>query len=398
MTLRRELVTQTERFNELGAAWDLLLDQSGGSLFQSHGWILAWWSARMLTEQSRLHIGLCWEGDRLRAVIPCATRRHRGIRVLEWAAKECSDYCDAIAGPSPEAALAQAWRAIASGGFHVVYLSHIRPDATIRRLASARPACALRPSARTDQTLQVGGAGLTGAGWFKALSKKARNNHTRGRRILGELGGEVGGELGSRSGAVSAGVATGADAARKLEQMIDFKRQWLQATNRRSPMLRDDARRLRSLVAYLQDRGALQLFSLDCNGELVAGLVSIVHGQQVAPFFSAFDPRFERASPGTLVIVEQLMWAFDQGLPEVDFLCGDEAYKAKFATSSTRLSAYVGARTRLGHVALAIAERLERPWMLGRFRSARALDQAGPKTAPGPGVPPARLLAGLGGV
>ena len=54
------------------------------------------------------------------------------------------------------------------------------------------------------------------------------------------------------------------------------------------------------------------------------------------------------------------MWAFDQRLPEVDFLCGAETYKSKFADFSIDLAAFVGARTVPGHAALAIGEGLDR--------------------------------------
>ena len=291
MILRAELVTQCARLDEVGPAWDRLWREcGGGSLFQSHGWVRAWWAARGQAEHAQLHIGLCWEGEALRAVIPCATRRHRGVRVLEWAAKECTDYCDALAGPLGQPALArdalaQAWQAVAHGGFRVAYLSHIRPDATVLRLAGL-PSFTLRPGRRSDQTMQVRSHGLTGAEWFRTLNKKARNNHLRGKRII------------AQTGAVSAQVATGADAARKLERMIVLKRDWLKTTGQQSRLLDDDARILRGLVACLQEQQALQLFSLDCDGDLVAGLISIVDGTQSKTFFSAFDPQFERASPG----------------------------------------------------------------------------------------------------
>ena len=54
------------------------------------------------------------------------------------------------------------------------------------------------------------------------------------------------------------------------------------------------------------------------------------------------------------------MWAFDRGLPEVDFLCGDEPYKFRFADARTELASFVGARTLLGRGALLAGERMER--------------------------------------
>ena len=40
----------------------------------------------------------------------------------------------------------------------------------------------------------------------------------------------------------------------------------------------------------------------------------------------------------------------------MDFLCGDEPYKLKFANARTELASYVGARTLFGRAALAAGE------------------------------------------
>ncbi len=353
MSLRTEIVTSAARFDALGPAWDRLWRGTGRSVFQSHGWIRAWLTAQPPGEGPDLLVGLCWDGDDLVAAIPGAISRRRGLRVLEWAAKACSDYCDALAWPPGGPGLAMAWRAMAGAGdFHVAYLSHVRPGATIRLLAgsgSDRPV-PLRPSRRADQTLQVRSRGLTGAAWFRTLNKKARNNHTRGKRIIGEMG--------ALSVVIGDGRSGRDDAI--FERMIELKRQWLAATGQRSVVLDHDACTLRHLFDYLRSCSCLQVFRLECDGVLVAGLVSVVQERQVAAFFSAFDPRFDRASPGTLAIVEQLVWAFDRGLPEVDFLCGDEPYKFRFADARTELASFVGARTLLGRGALLAGEQMER--------------------------------------
>lgn len=345
--MQAEVVRATKRLNQVGPAWDRLWQRCSDSVFQSHGWVSAWWAAQDAGSGLRLQIGLCWDGEDLAAVIACATRTHRGVRVLEWAAKECSDYCDAVAGPDAREALARAWQAIVeAGGFHVVYLSHVPPGAVLRWLLETGrlPPAALRLGHRAEQTLQVSSNGLTGAGWFRTLSKKARNNHTRGKRIL-----EEGGTL--RIGAVD-----GPGIAGTLDRMVRLKSAWLGTNMQRSTLLDRGACGLRSLVDLLQRQQAVQVFSITCDGELVAGLVNIVRGNHAAAFFSAFDRRFDRASPGTIVIVEFLVWAFDHGIPEVDFLCGDEPYKLKFANGRTELASYVGARTLLGRAALAAGE------------------------------------------
>ena len=354
MSMQTEIVTSPDRLAEVGQAWDALWSRSSQSVFQSHGWIMAWFGSRRAGDQSRLRVGLCWADGQLLAAMPFITRRHRGVRVLEWAAKDCSDYCDAIVDPDPGTgweALEKAWAAVvASTGFDVAYLSHVRPDAMVGTLfAGWSRSMRLKPGHRSARSLQVGGGGASGHNWFRALNKKARNNHTRGMRILGETG----------SVAVRVNEAgPAADAA--LERMIALKKDWLVSTGQKNEILDNDAFVLRALIKELARQKVLQVFSVHCGEAMVAGSLNIVDGTRMQAFFAAYDPAFDRASPGTLVMVEYLTWAFDHGIAEVDFLCGEEPYKFKFATAHTDLASYVGARTWIGSIALAVGERLDR--------------------------------------
>ena len=354
MSMQTEIVTSSDRLAEIGPAWDALWSRSSQSVFQNHGWIMAWFACRQAGDQSRLRVGLCWADGQLLAAMPFITRRHRGVRVLEWAAKDCSDYCDAIVDPNPDVgrqALEKAWAAVvASTGFDVAYLSHVRPDAAVGALfAGWSRSMRLKPGHRSARSLQVGGGGANGHDWFRSLNKKARNNHTRGMRILGE------------TGSVSVRVSeSGAAADAVLERMIALKQEWLVSTGQKNEILDNDAFVLRALIKELSRQKVLQVFSIHCGETMVAGSLNIVNDTRMQAFFAAYDPVFDRASPGTLVMVEYLTWAFDHGMAEVDFLCGEEQYKYKFATAQTDLASYVGARTWIGRIALAAGERLDR--------------------------------------
>jgi len=352
-SLRTEVVKTASRMAEIKPAWDALWARGGQSVFQSFGWIDAWWRSRRANDVSRLCIGLCWAGGELVAVMPFASRWHCGVRVLEWAAKDCSDYCDALVDPG----FADGWRALgdgwaavaASGGFDVTYLSHVRPDAMLcNMLGGQRRGVRLKPGHRSARSLQVQCDKPDGHSWFRSLSKKARNNHTRGLRIIGE------------TGPVTVRVSEPSDNVDAVvERMIELKQQWLADTNQDNQILGDDARILHALITELGRQGALRLFSIHCGDLFVAGSVNILSGTRMQAFFAAYDPRFDRASPGTLVMVEYLMWAFDRKFSEVDFLCGEEDYKFRFANKQVDLGTYVGARTPVGRLALSISERLD---------------------------------------
>ena len=60
--------------------------------------------------------------------------------------------------------------------------SWIRWPATVARLQHGE---------RTERCMRIENRWPDGEAFFRSLNKKGRNNHTRGKRILAELGGEV---------------------------------------------------------------------------------------------------------------------------------------------------------------------------------------------------------------
>lgn len=354
MTLRTELVSTPARLMEIGPAWDALWQRSEQSVFQSHGWVAAWCGSRQTDDMAPLCVGLCWAEDRLVAVMPLAMRRHRGVSVLEWAAKDCSDYCDAVVEPAfPESrhALEQVWAAVvASGQFDLAYLSHVRPDAALHvMLDGQQQSMKLRPGHRSARSLQVQRDGADGHTWFSSLSQEARNSHARGMTALNKIG-PVAASL-HRAGHL---------ADTLLDRMIELKQQWLAKTGQSSSILDNDAAILRALVQELARQDALQLFSMQCGDHLVAAMLSIAIGTRTQTFFSAFDPHFDNAEPEMLMMVEYLIKAFDSGVTEVDLLCVEAGNPFSFAKTQVNLTSYVGARTLVGKLALAVLEGVDR--------------------------------------
>lgn len=354
VTLRTEIVGTPARFAEIGPAWDALWRRGDGSVFQSHGWISAWSDARHAPDASRLCVALCWAGDRLAAALPLATRRHRGVRVLEWAAKDCSDYCDALVDPeAPDrrTMLQHAWAAVAAWGrFDFAYLSNLRPDAALHALLDGpqRPV-RLRPGHRTARSLQVRNGGADGQAWLRGLGEAARDGHARGLRTLGEAG-----PVAARTW----GPGDPFDAV--LERMVALKQQWIARTGQGGGIMDHDAAMFRALARELARQETLRLFTLHCGGDLAAALLTIAAdaGEQV--FFSVHDPRFDGAAPEALVLIEYVAHAFDRGLAEVDLLRVEDEGDYGFANARLELASYVGARTLAGRLALAVGERLDR--------------------------------------
>ncbi len=80
--------------------------------------------------------------------------------------------------------------------------------------------------------------------------------------------------------------------------------------------------------------------------------MNIEDGSRLLAFLAAYDPTFDRASPGTILMVEYIRWAIDNGFTMVDFLCGDETYKDRFADIRNELASFAGPRTPIGWAAI----------------------------------------------
>src|SRR5690349_2805493 len=124
--------------------------------------------------------------------MPCAVHRRKGLRILHFAAQLFSDYCDCLIDPAhdPAVLMPLLWDGLKqSGGFDLVNLQQIRTDARCRplfaTLAGDGASWRIEPQ---ERCMRIDNHWPNGAAFFRSLNKKARNNHTRGKRILTELG------------------------------------------------------------------------------------------------------------------------------------------------------------------------------------------------------------------
>lgn len=340
-TERLEIVDSTARLAEIGPAWTALWQRLDGLIFQSHAWISAWWTTAPDQSDRALRIGLVWSGDRLVAVVPLAISRRKGLALLEWAANAHSDYEDILLAPEcPPAALHRLWGKLsAAGGFDMVRLNRLLPGASAHSLTSPI-GVALRPNHRVEMSYRVSGAWPNGAAWFDEQPKKTRQNYRRGRKALDEAG--IG-----RFRLLPPDAPLGP----VLDRLAQLKRKWLSARGHASDLFDDGAAALAALVDALARAGILHVFVLERGEEVIAVSINFVqHGTMMA-FVTTYDPDFERASPGMVLMMDYIGWSIDHGLSTTDFLCGAEAFKQRFATQSVTLTTIAGARSAKGMLA-----------------------------------------------
>lgn len=351
---RFEILRTAEALAAAGPAWTGLWETSGALVFQSHAWVSAWWASAPDRDRRGLAIVLAWRGDALLGVLPLAVFRRRGIRVLEWAAKDCTDYADALLAPGEDPRLVRAmWdHAGRAGGFDIAYLNRLLPDAAARLLTSEHGSVRLRPNHRTEENWRVRGPWPTGQAWFDAQSKKTRQNYRRGQKTIGERG-----PLAFR--------LLGPDEPLEpvLETLAGFKRAWLAANGlaASTAFYDEGSLALPAMARVLAQTGLLHAFVLECDGRLVAVSINFVQAGAMMAFVTTYDPAFERGSPGMVLMVDYIRWSIDRGLHTVDFLCGDEGFKSRFGTQTRILASMMGARTLPGAAAVT-ADRAGHAW------------------------------------
>ena len=129
-----------------------------------------------------------------------------------------------------------------------------------------------------------------GDAWFRCLSRKSRNNYTRGRRILGKLGGEV---------SLRVVDPAGEDIAPVLDHVLALKRAWLRANEPRSTLLGPCGDRLRAALDASAATGLMRVFLLTCGDKVCAASVNFVYPTRLQAYLTSYAPEFERGSPGT---------------------------------------------------------------------------------------------------
>jgi CelD/BcsL family acetyltransferase involved in cellulose biosynthesis len=382
--LRFELIETAERLSAIAGSWNALWSCTHAGAFQSHGWISAWW-ANLGSIRSQLLIAVAWERGEAVAILPLAIERRLGARVLVWAGEAVSDYCDALAadGPTGHQALAGLWAKVRDHcGADLVTLKQVRPDAKIRPLLTAP--CSGRNGLTVREegefSMQVVNHWPNGDAYFRSLNKKARNNHTRGKRILAE------------SGRLTSRLVGNDEIGPVLDRLFELKARWVADTGSDWPLLANRAAGLRSFGEALASIDRLAVFVLEVDDVVIAGTLNILDRPKMLAFVAAYDPAYERASPGTILMVDYAMWAFDAGFREIDYLRGEQPYKLRFANARTYLSGYQGGQTAKGKVLYTFYRAKKR---LDRFRSS-----AKPETVLKPwsssGVGPDRVESTMG--
>lgn len=368
VTTHLEIISTDDGLAAVKEQWTQLWQAGDSLIFQSHDWISTWWNAAGRQTGAALRIGLVWDGEILAAVVPLAITRRKGLRILEWAAAAHSDYGDLLRAPTcPPAALRDLWSMIwKAGGFDVAVIGRIAPGAEAGILFNIDAGLGFKHSLtrKAETSSRIGGDWQSGAAWLASHPKKTRQNYRRGVKLLEESGARRFRLIGPDEPLEPV-----------LEKLAVFKRQWLEKNMRVSSLFDAGTPTLNALVQVFSRAGILRLFVIEVNGAIVAVSVNFVQRGAMMAWVTTYDPAFARSSPGMALIFDYVQWSFDNGLRQVDFLCGGEAFKGRLATHVVTLQSVMQTRNARGAVA-AVWDRIRHQFR--QMNEPKAVAAAGP--------------------
>jgi len=310
-----ELVTELSRLEALSVEWGALLERSiCNRAFGSPRWLLAWCR---LEPAWTPHVLVARRGGALAGVLPLVRSGEGGAASFPG---ELSDYNDAVAARGDLAVSAGLMRAALASGPGL----DLRPVRTDSNLALALQA--LEPSQDRASPLAAEGrltcsyADLSGSydAYLATRTSKFRNNLRRARRRAAERGLEVV-ELEPRSFAPS-----------------ELPRAFLELHGRRFPEScfaspRERAFAEQALPGLFADR-ALRAFAVFGGRRMIAISLCAVGDRSLGIWNGGLLPEALDRAPGKLLIDAEIRQACAEGLEELDFLRGDEDYKAEWST------------------------------------------------------------------
>ncbi len=263
---------------------------------------------------------------------PLAIRRKRGLwRVAAPLGAEWTEYDPGLVKNSPEAVahIRAAWDFLRKNcPADIIHIPHCREGEPLHEVMGSD----FTPRAvSTQPSPYVSWEHFPDwASYWKARSRKTKNNVGRLSRRLAELGELTFGLVEDQAEFDKLQAWT---IARKIEWMArtGLDNEFLGATE--FPVF------LREMGASRSMREGLVMFALKLDGRIVATRIGALDALGYEDFLETQDREFEHYSPGSVALMECLKWCRERGLT-YDFRFGEEPYKLMWATGDRPATTY----------------------------------------------------------
>jgi CelD/BcsL family acetyltransferase involved in cellulose biosynthesis len=297
----------------VGDWWDLWRRCPTATPFQSPAWLIAWWRA---FRPGTLATLAAYHEDRLMGLAPFYCEEGELGRRLLPLGISISDYLDVLLDPACRDLAAAS---LASGALRLPMpwerweLEELAPEAAGREMPCP-VGCRAEMSEQALCTVLILPETLDALA--SRVSRRKRRRLALARNRADRIGGfEV--------------TTVGADAAPEfVDELIRLHRSRWQRRGEAGVLADERVGAFHKGVApELHRRGLARFYLGTIGGRAVAALYTLRRGERLMLYLAGFDPEHSFESPGQLLVAHVVEAALAEGMREVHFLRGREAYK-----------------------------------------------------------------------
>ncbi len=328
----RAVTLEETTFADAAGDWRTLAEQAG-NLFLTWEWQTTWW--RHYGAGKPLHLRIVRRSDGAPAlVLPLHVAAGRPVRTLRFVgrgqAQQLGPVCATTDRPLAAAAMREA---LDEAGADLLVAEDLLEDESWSELLEERPFRRTRyPVVR-----------LEGHSWDEFVASRTPNTRRHLRRDEKRLARD----FRTRYRLADDPERLGAD----LDLLFSLHRARWGDT---SPFLVEETFH-RTLAALALECGWLRLWFLELDGVPAAALYGFRFGSADWCLQSGRDRRYDRYSPGFVLLAHAVRQAANDGVAEYKLLRGAQAFKERFATDNPVVETFVLAGTTIGRAALAAA-------------------------------------------
>jgi CelD/BcsL family acetyltransferase involved in cellulose biosynthesis len=324
-----DTISTESSFAALGDSWDgLVREMRRPSPHLLHAWLLAWW--RHYNVDSELAVHVAHRGDKLIGALPLCVQRRRGLDILTFLGAEQVTLADLLLAEGEKAAVAATLAQRAVSTKHDFADFHGLPASS--RLGKALGPSRLQLIVRAEAPVLE----LDGVDWetyYKArLSSNQRSLHRRRSSQLARLG-----KLETIVARTREELATALEDAFELHAL-----RWSGRPDGSDFGTSTGKQFHREAAAALAELDVPRIVTLKLDGRPIAFAYYFKLEKTMCCHRLAFDPEFQRFSPGLVNRYDALENAFAEGATRVEFFGGKERYKLELTDRTEPLHEALG--------------------------------------------------------
>ncbi len=327
-------LTSEADIERLAAPWRVLQAEKGLSPFTDFDWVFAWWTSVGKPEGSSLFVVVCFEGERLKGVLPFAIAPKAGVRILRFAGHDVFYIRNLLA--EDEATLEAMWRVVRdSRDYDFADIKNIHEGTAEEKILRSFASVLQREPVYYREHI-----GLTRRNLFEPYTKRFRRKLYKIAETL------------AKKPEYTFGVCEdGSFLNEAMPFLVEEKRAWCKE-NGKSGIFNsarvEDFYRAVSEVGIRQK--SFRLFWLRKSGRLVAVLLCFVSAGTLYAHTVAHDPSVRSVHPGLFLKAEAMAWACEQGLRETNFMEGQEYFKVRFSSGERPAYEFILSRSLKGRL------------------------------------------------